>query len=95
MTPMGNVHGYQQGRSGDQDELECPESNVGDGEEVVVADTVATRLLRVAGEARLLVAPHALGCNHEDQDAENEEHGEPDSTDAGGVAVHTANDSIK
>uniref|UniRef100_A0A671WX07 Uncharacterized protein n=1 Tax=Sparus aurata TaxID=8175 RepID=A0A671WX07_SPAAU len=89
------VHGHQQGRSGDQDELERPEADVGDGEEVVIADAVAARLLGVAGEARLLVAPHALCCNHQNQDAENEKDREPNATDACGVSVHTADDSIK
>lgn len=89
------MHGYEQGGSGDQDELERPEADVGDGEEVVVADTVAARLLGVAGEARFLVAPHALCCNHQNQDTENEQDGEPDATDACGVSVHTADDSIK
>uniref|UniRef100_A0A7N8XAL4 Uncharacterized protein n=1 Tax=Mastacembelus armatus TaxID=205130 RepID=A0A7N8XAL4_9TELE len=89
------VHGYQQGRSGNQDELKCPKADVGDGEEVVVADTVAARLLGVAGEAGLLVTPHALGRNHEDQDAENEQNREPYATNACGVSVHPADDSIK
>lgn len=89
------MHGNQQSRSGDQDELERPEADVGDGEEVVVADTVATRLLGVAGEARLLIAPHALCCHYQNQDAENEQDREPDATDACGVSVHATDNSIK
>lgn len=95
MAPVGHMHGDQQGGSGDQDELERPEADVGDGEKVVIADTVATRLLGVAGEAGLLVPPHALRGNHQNQDAENEQDREPDATDAGGVSVHTTDDSIK
>ena len=68
---------------------------MGDGEEVVVTDAVAAGLLRVAGEAGLLVSPHALGCNHQDQDAENEQDREPDATDTSGVSVHTADDGIE
>uniref|UniRef100_A0A8C4I5H8 Uncharacterized protein n=1 Tax=Dicentrarchus labrax TaxID=13489 RepID=A0A8C4I5H8_DICLA len=89
------MHGNQKGRSGDQDELECPEADVGDGEEVVIADTVATRLLGVASETGLLVTPNALCCNHQNQDTENEQDRKPDATDACGVSVHTADDSIK
>uniref|UniRef100_A0A8C3G8E4 Uncharacterized protein n=1 Tax=Cyclopterus lumpus TaxID=8103 RepID=A0A8C3G8E4_CYCLU len=83
------VHGDQQGRGGDQDELKRPEADVGDGEEVVVADTVAARLLGVACESGLLIAPHALRRNHQNQDTENEQDREPDATDACGVSVHT------
>uniref|UniRef100_A0A3Q2DPG1 Uncharacterized protein n=1 Tax=Cyprinodon variegatus TaxID=28743 RepID=A0A3Q2DPG1_CYPVA len=89
------MHGHQQGRSGDKDELEGPEADVGDGEEVVIANTVATRLLGVASEARLLVSPNGLSCNHQDQDAEDEQDREPDAADASGVSVNAANDSIK
>uniref|UniRef100_A0A665USZ6 Uncharacterized protein n=1 Tax=Echeneis naucrates TaxID=173247 RepID=A0A665USZ6_ECHNA len=89
------MHGYQQGGSGDQDELKRPQADVRDGEEVIIADTVAARLLGVAGEAGLLVAPHALCCNHQDQDTENKQDREPDATDARGVPVHSADDGIK
>uniref|UniRef100_A0A3Q2Q7D2 Uncharacterized protein n=1 Tax=Fundulus heteroclitus TaxID=8078 RepID=A0A3Q2Q7D2_FUNHE len=89
------MHGHQQGRSGDKDELESPEPDVRDGEEVVIADTVAARLLGVASEARLLVPPHGLSCNHQDQDAKDEQDREPDAADASRVSVNAANDSIK
>uniref|UniRef100_A0A673A5F2 Uncharacterized protein n=1 Tax=Sphaeramia orbicularis TaxID=375764 RepID=A0A673A5F2_9TELE len=89
------MHGHQQSGSGDQDELQRPQADVGDGEEVVVANTVAAGLLGVAGEAGFLVTPHALCCDHQDQDPKNEEDREPDTTDASGVSVHAADDGIK
>uniref|UniRef100_A0A3B5QD25 Uncharacterized protein n=1 Tax=Xiphophorus maculatus TaxID=8083 RepID=A0A3B5QD25_XIPMA len=89
------VHGHQQGRGGNQNELEGPQADVGDGEEVVIADTVAARLLGVASEAGLLVPPHGLSRNHQDQDAEDEQDREPDAADPSGVSVNAANDSIK
>uniref|UniRef100_A0A7N6AP62 Uncharacterized protein n=1 Tax=Anabas testudineus TaxID=64144 RepID=A0A7N6AP62_ANATE len=89
------MHGYQQSRSGDQDELERPQTDVGDGKKVVIADTVAARLLGVAREAGFLITPHALGCNHQDQDAENEQDRKPDASNACGVSVHATDDSIE
>uniref|UniRef100_A0A3B5QBW3 Uncharacterized protein n=1 Tax=Xiphophorus maculatus TaxID=8083 RepID=A0A3B5QBW3_XIPMA len=69
------VHGDEQGRRGDEDELQAPHADVRHGEEVVVAHVLATGLLRVA---------------REDGDAEDEEDGEPDLPEAGGVFVDAA-----
>uniref|UniRef100_A0A3B3U8Y8 Uncharacterized protein n=2 Tax=Poecilia TaxID=8080 RepID=A0A3B3U8Y8_9TELE len=79
------MHGYQQRRGGHQDELE----------KLVVADAVAAGLLGVAGEAGLLIAPNTLGGNHQHQDAEDEDDGEPNASDAGGMPVYTADHGIK
>lgn len=89
------MHGHQQSGGGDQDELERPQADVRDGEELVVADAVAARLLGVAGEAGLLISPNALSCNHQDQDTENEDDGEPNASDAGRVPVYAADHGIK
>uniref|UniRef100_A0A8C9RUD8 Uncharacterized protein n=1 Tax=Scleropages formosus TaxID=113540 RepID=A0A8C9RUD8_SCLFO len=49
---------------GDEDDLEHPESDVRDGERLIVADILATRLQGVAHKIRLLVPPYELGFTH-------------------------------
>lgn len=90
-----NVHGDQQGGGGDHDELQGPQADVGDREEVVVTHAVASRLLGVADEMRFLVAPHALRRHHQNQDPENEEDRQPNPPNAGGMSVHAADHGIK
>uniref|UniRef100_A0A8C2F0E8 Uncharacterized protein n=1 Tax=Cyprinus carpio TaxID=7962 RepID=A0A8C2F0E8_CYPCA len=87
---MCNVHDNQQGGGRDHDELQRPQSDVRDGEEVVVAYAVAAGLLGVAGEMRFLVAPHTLRRHHKNQDPENEEDRQPNSPNAGGMSVRAA-----
>ncbi|KAJ0063993.1 hypothetical protein NL108_015136 [Boleophthalmus pectinirostris] len=84
---MQHVHDVKNGRSGHQDYLENPEAEVGDRGEGVVADVVAARLLSVAGELGLLVAVNGVAHQRHQQDAEDEEHGEPDFPDHRGVVL--------
>uniref|UniRef100_A0A8D2NQP1 Uncharacterized protein n=1 Tax=Zosterops lateralis melanops TaxID=1220523 RepID=A0A8D2NQP1_ZOSLA len=81
------VHDDQEGRTSDKDELQGPEADVGDGEEVVIAHIGAARLPRVAVKVLLLVAPDPLSCHHVDQHTEDEDHGEPDAAEGCGVLV--------
>lgn len=62
---------------GDEDDLQHPESDVGDGESLIVADVLATGLLRVTSKVRLLVTPDLFSCCAQHQDAEDEEDGQP------------------
>uniref|UniRef100_A0A452HW69 Uncharacterized protein n=1 Tax=Gopherus agassizii TaxID=38772 RepID=A0A452HW69_9SAUR len=71
------MHDHQQGGAGDQDELQGPEADVGDREEVVITDV------------------GAAGRHHVDQEAEDEDHGEPDAPEGRGVLVHPAQELLE
>lgn len=60
---------------------------MGDGESYVIAHILTTRLLGVADEAGLLVAPHFIRCSAQDQDAEDEQNGEPHFPHHGGMLL--------
>ena len=53
-----NVTQVHEGGDGDEDDLEDPESHMGDGEGLVVAGVPATRRQVVAVHAGLLICPH-------------------------------------
>uniref|UniRef100_A0A4W3K8G1 Uncharacterized protein n=1 Tax=Callorhinchus milii TaxID=7868 RepID=A0A4W3K8G1_CALMI len=92
------VHSVDQGWGGHEDDLQDPETDVGDGESPVVADILAARLLGVAGEEALLVPPHLLDAfrsHHQHHDPEDEQHREPDPADASGVPVHPDQNRIE
>uniref|UniRef100_A0A8C2U3R6 Uncharacterized protein n=1 Tax=Coturnix japonica TaxID=93934 RepID=A0A8C2U3R6_COTJA len=81
------VHDDQQRGTGDQDELQSPQADVGDGEEVVVADVGATWLPSVAIKVFVVIAPDALSCHHVDQKAEDEDEGEPNAAEGCGILI--------
>ena len=90
LLAVGHVHDHEERGARDQDKLQGPEAHVGHGEELVIADIGAARLLGVADEVLLLVIPHLLGCHHVDQHAEDEDHGQPDAAQHRGVLVDPA-----
>lgn len=68
---------------------------MGNGEIAVVANVGATRLPCVADEILALVTPHPLGGHHEDHDAEDEHHGEPDAAKGSGVLVDPTDEALQ
>uniref|UniRef100_A0A3B3SVV3 Uncharacterized protein n=1 Tax=Paramormyrops kingsleyae TaxID=1676925 RepID=A0A3B3SVV3_9TELE len=77
----------QERRSGDEDDLQHPEADMRDGEGLVVTDVLTAGLLGVALEGRLLVPPGTLHRGAQHQDAEDEEHRQPDLPPGCGVGL--------
>ncbi len=94
LTILDMPHHHQR-RTGDEDELQGPQADVGDGEDVVVAHVIAARLCRVAHKVLAVIAPHSLGRHHEHHHPEDEDHGEPDSAEHGGVLVDPTEECLQ
>ncbi|CAG5883601.1 unnamed protein product [Menidia menidia] len=90
-----HVKGHHKGGAGDEDQLEGPESGVGDGEVMVVADVVAAGLEGVAVKVLLLVRPHLLAGHKNDQQPEDENDGQPDTAKRGGILVDPAEEPLQ
>ncbi|CAG5866298.1 unnamed protein product, partial [Menidia menidia] len=95
LLAVRHVHDHHERRAGDEDELQGPQADVGDGEEVVVADVGAAGLLGVAVEVLLLVAPHPLRRHHVHHHPEHEHHRQPYAPKRRGVLVHPAEEGLK
>lgn len=94
MSPVGNVHGHQESWCGHEDQLKGPESDVRDGEIVIIAHIFAPRLESVADKIGLLISPHFLCGYYQDHNAKNEEDCEPDLPNTGGVFIDTPQNSL-
>jgi len=95
VIPVRHVHHHQQRGAGDEDELQGPQPDVGDGEEVVVADVVAPGLSRVAFEVFLFVAPYLLRRDYKHHDPKEENDREPNSAEGCGVLVHPTEEALE
>lgn len=92
---IGHMKCDKKGWAGDKDQLESPESGVGDWKVVVIADIVTTWLSGVAIEVLLLVTPHLLAGHQEDQESEDENDGKPDATKRCRVLIHPTKEALK
>lgn len=90
-----HVEHDHEGGAGDKNELQGPESDVGDGEVVVVADVGASGLACITVEVSLVVAPDSLRSHHKDQDTEDEHHGQPYAPEGCGVLVDSTEETFK
>lgn len=95
VLPVGNVHHHQERGAGDEDELQGPQPDVGDREEVVIADIVAPGLSSVALEVFLFIAPYLFCCHHKHHDPEEENNREPHSAEGCGVLVHPTEEALE
>lgn len=90
-----DVPHHQQRRTGDEDELQCPQADVGDREDVVIAHVAAAWLGCVADKVFVVVPPHSLGRHHEHQHPEDENHGQPDTAKHSGVLVNPTEECLQ
>uniref|UniRef100_A0A3B5M2J1 Uncharacterized protein n=1 Tax=Xiphophorus couchianus TaxID=32473 RepID=A0A3B5M2J1_9TELE len=82
-------------RAGDEDELQGPQADVGDGEEVIVADVGTARLLGVAVKVLLLISPNPFSCDHVHHHPEHKHHRQPYSSKCSGVFVHSTEEGLE
>lgn len=92
---IGHVQGHQQGRRGHHDELQSPQTHLRHGKELVEADVLAPWLLGVTHEILRLVFPDIFSSGHKHQDAEDEEHREPNPTNHSRVFIHAAQNALQ
>ena len=90
-----HMHHHHEGRAGDEDELQGPQADVGDGEVVVVTDVSTAGLLGVAVKVLLLIAPHAFCRHHVHHYPEHKHHREPDTTKCRGVLIHPTQEGLE
>lgn len=93
--PVLDVAHDHERRARDEDELQGPQTDVGDGEDVVKAHVVAARLECVADKVFGVFSPHALSCHHEHHHPEDKNHGEPDLSERGGILVDSAEEPLQ
>jgi len=92
---MHDVHEEDQRRRGDEDDVEHPESVLGDGEGHVVAHLLAARLQGVAGELLLLVIEQVAGDGSQDQNPKDKHEQEPETAEHRRVGLEAVKESAE
>uniref|UniRef100_A0A3B4AYE9 Uncharacterized protein n=1 Tax=Periophthalmus magnuspinnatus TaxID=409849 RepID=A0A3B4AYE9_9GOBI len=71
----------------DKDELQSPQADVRDGEDVVVAHVATPGLRCIAHKVFVFISPNPLSRYDEHHHPEDEDHGQPYAPKDGGVLV--------
>lgn len=95
VVAVRHVHDHHEGWAGDEYELQGPQPDVGDGEEVVIADVGTARLLGIAVKVFLLIAPHSLRGHHVHHDPKHKHHRQPDPPERRGIFVHPTEEGLE
>lgn len=95
VLPISHVQGHQQGWRGHHDELQSPQTCLRHWKEPVITDVLTPWLLGVTHEILRLVFPDVFSSSHKHQDAEDEDHREPNPTNGGGVFIHPAQNTLQ
>ncbi|KAJ0054855.1 hypothetical protein NL108_006314, partial [Boleophthalmus pectinirostris] len=83
------------GRAGDEDELQSPQADVGDGEDVVIAHVVTPRLCSITHKVFALIPPYPLSRYHKHHHSEDENHRQPHSPKDCGVLVDPTDEGLQ
>uniref|UniRef100_A0A8C6TJK0 Uncharacterized protein n=1 Tax=Neogobius melanostomus TaxID=47308 RepID=A0A8C6TJK0_9GOBI len=81
--------------AGDEDELQSPQADVGDGEDVVVAHVGASGLSCVALKVFAFIPPNLLSRHHEHHNPKDKDHGEPHASEYSGVLVDPTDEGFQ
>lgn len=92
---IGHMHHHQERGAGDKNELQSPQADMGNREEMVKADIVAARLCCVACKVLLLISPHLLGCHNKDHHPKEKDDGQPHTPESCGILVDSTEKALE
>lgn len=92
---IGHMHHHQERGTSDKNELQSPQANMGNGEEMVKADIVAARLCCVACKVLLLISPHLLGSHNKDHHPKDKNDRQPHPPESCRILVDSTEKALK